>query len=141
MEKYAELISILLQHSQRFLDFWNYQIVISLATLGFVFSNPAVISIRSIRLFITAIFLMMAVITVFFLSVHQEREDKMYAAIQSHRVCPLVGPYPRRLVLAGQLQQVNDGRRRQGQESCQEQRRRQIAQEERRAEKGKDAGA
>jgi len=84
MEKYAALISILLQHSQRFLDFWNYQILISLATLGFVFSNPLVISKRSMRLFITAIFLVMAVFTVFFLSVHQRREVKMYAAIQSH---------------------------------------------------------
>jgi len=25
MEKFAELISILLQHSQRFLNFWNFQ--------------------------------------------------------------------------------------------------------------------
>ncbi len=84
MEKYAELISILLQHSQRFLDFWNYQIVISLASLGFIFSNPKVMAKRSIRWFITAIFLMMAVVTVAFLSVHEKREEKMYAAIQSH---------------------------------------------------------
>ena len=86
MEKYAELISIMLQHSQRFLDFWNYQIVISLAAFGFIFSSPAVISKRSIRMFITAIFLMVAIITVFFLSIHQRREEKMYAAIQSHIV-------------------------------------------------------
>ena len=84
MEKYAELISILLQHSQRFLDFWNYQIVISLATFGFIFSNQAVIAKRSTQVFITAIFLLMAVITVVFLSVHQRREERMYAAIQSH---------------------------------------------------------
>ena len=84
MEKYAELISILLQHSQRFLDFWNYQIVISLATLGFIFSNPMAIAKRSIRWFITAIFVMMAIVTVSFLSVHERRQEKMYAAIQSH---------------------------------------------------------
>ena len=84
MEKYAELISILLQHSQRFLDFWNFQIVITLAALGFIFSTPSVLSRRSIRVFITVIFLFIAVFTSLFLSVHQGREERLYAAIQSH---------------------------------------------------------
>ena len=84
MEKYAELISILLQHSQRFLDFWNYQIVISLGTLGFIFSNQAVLAKRSTQFFITAVLLSMAAITVYFLSVHQTREERMFAAIRSH---------------------------------------------------------
>jgi hypothetical protein len=84
MDRYSQMISILIQHSQRFLDFWNYQIVISLAALGFIFSNPGMMSRRSVRLFISATFLMMAVFTVYFLYVNERREEKMFAAIQSH---------------------------------------------------------
>ena len=35
MEKFGELIAILLEHSQRFIDFWNLQLVIALGVLGF----------------------------------------------------------------------------------------------------------
>ena len=34
MEKFGELISVLLEHSQRFIDFWNLQLVISSACWG-----------------------------------------------------------------------------------------------------------
>ena len=84
MEKYAELISILLQHSQRFLDFWNIQILVSLAVLGFVFSNLEIVAKRPVRILITLVFVFLAAFSVFSLSAHQQREEKMYAAIQYH---------------------------------------------------------
>lgn len=83
MEKYAELISILLQHSQRFLDFWNFQIVVSLAVLGFIFADPKAMSRLRVRLGITALFLFIAVFTVYTLSTYQRREEALYAAIRA----------------------------------------------------------
>jgi hypothetical protein len=84
MEKYAELISILLQHSQRFLDFWNVQILVALAVLGFVFSNLELVAKRPVRMIITLVFVFIAAFSVFSLSAHQQREEKLYAAIQYH---------------------------------------------------------
>ena len=83
MEKFAELISILLQHSQRFFDIWNFQILISLAVLGFVLSNQELVSKRLVRLTITLIFLLIAVFSVYTLSVHNEREVFLWKAIES----------------------------------------------------------
>ena len=83
MEKFAELINVLLQHSQRFLDFWNLQIIISLAVLGFVFSNQEVASRRFVRVTLTLVFLFIAIFSVYSLSVHQNREEKLFAALES----------------------------------------------------------
>jgi uncharacterized membrane protein YeiB len=83
MEKFAELISILLQHSQRFFDIWNFQILVSLAVLGFVLSNQELISKGRIRVLITVIFLLIAIFSVFTLSVHNQREVKLWTAIES----------------------------------------------------------
>ena len=92
MEKYAELISILLQHSQRFLDFWNFQIVISLATLGFLFSNPSVMARRWLRLFLSLLFIGIAAFSIFSLSVHQQREELLWNALET-RVSSEAGQY------------------------------------------------
>jgi hypothetical protein len=83
MEKFGELISILLQHSQRFLDFWNFQIIIILAVLGFAFSNQEVMAKRSIRFLISLVFIFIAGFSAFSLSVHQGREEKLWTAIES----------------------------------------------------------
>jgi hypothetical protein len=83
MEKFAELINVLLQHSQRFLDFWNLQIVIAVAILGFVFSKPEVASRQFVRVTVTIIFVFIAIFSLFSLSVHQNREEKLYAALES----------------------------------------------------------
>ena len=83
MEKFAELINVLLQHSQRFLDIWNLQIIVVLAVLGFVFSNPEVATRRFVRVTVTLIFLFIAMFSVFSLSAHQNREEKLYAALES----------------------------------------------------------
>lgn len=83
MEKYTDLITILLQHSQRFLDFWNFQIIVSLAVLGFVFAEPMAMARRRVRFGITALFLLIAVFTVFSLSTHQRREEALYQVIET----------------------------------------------------------
>lgn len=83
MEKFAELISILLQHSERFFEFWNLQLLVSLAVLGFIFSEPKVAAKRFIRSTITGVFLLIAVFTIYSLYPHQQREEKLYKAIES----------------------------------------------------------
>ena len=83
MENYASLIAILLQHSQRFLDFWNLHIVISLAMIGFLFSNPAPMIRRPLRLFVSLIFIGIAAFSIFSLSVHQQREELLWIALEA----------------------------------------------------------
>jgi len=83
MEKFGELISVLLEHSQRFFDFWNFQILVSLAVLGFVLSNEALVSKRRVRILITLVFALIAAYSVFSLSVHQRREENLWEAIES----------------------------------------------------------
>ncbi len=83
MEKYADLIGILLQHSQRFLDFWNLQLVVALAVLGFVFSNEAIASKRFNRIVLSFVFIFMASYSLFSLAAHQRREEKLYTAIEA----------------------------------------------------------
>jgi len=83
MEKFGELIAVLLEHSQRFFDFWNFQILVSLAVLGFVLSNERLISKRRVRILITLVFLLIAGYSVFSLSVHQRREENLWAALES----------------------------------------------------------
>jgi uncharacterized membrane protein YeiB len=83
MEKFGELIAVLLEHSQRFFDFWNFQILVSLAVLGFVLSNQELVSKRSVRILITLVFALIAGYSVFSLSVHQNREENLWAALES----------------------------------------------------------
>ena len=83
MEKLASLIAILLEHSQRFFDFWNFQIVVSLAVLGFALSNEGLVSKRRVRLLITLVFTVIAVYSVYSLSIHQQREEKLWAALET----------------------------------------------------------
>jgi hypothetical protein len=83
MEQYSGLISILLEHSQRFLDIWNFQILISLAVLGFVLSNQELMAKGRIRHLIAAIFLLIAIFSVFTLSVHNRREALLWNALET----------------------------------------------------------
>jgi uncharacterized membrane protein len=83
MENYASLIAILLQHSQRFLDFWNLHIVISLAMIGFLFSNPAAMIRRPLRFFVSLVFIGIAAFSIFSLSVHQQREELLWNALEA----------------------------------------------------------
>ena len=83
MEKFAELIAVLLEHSQRFIDFWNLQLVIALGVLGFALANPQIIAKAQVRILITAIFIAIAAFSVFSLSAHQERAELLWAALEA----------------------------------------------------------
>jgi hypothetical protein len=83
MEKFGELIGVLLEHSQRFIDFWNLQLVIALGVLGFSLANPQVVSKVRIRLLISAIFVAIAAFSVFSLSAHQERAEMLWTALEA----------------------------------------------------------
>ena len=83
MEKFAELIAVLLEHSQRFIDFWNLQLVIALGVLGFALANPQFIAKAQVRILITAIFIAIAAFSVFSLSAHQERAELLWAALEA----------------------------------------------------------
>jgi len=83
MEKYAELIAVLLEHSQKFIDFWNLQLVIALGVLGFSFANPQIISKLQVRLIISGIFIAIAAFSIFSLSAHQKRAEMLWTALEA----------------------------------------------------------
>lgn len=41
MESLAQLIEILLQHSQRLTDLWNFQLIVILGIVGFLLSHAS----------------------------------------------------------------------------------------------------
>ena len=84
MEKFSELISVLLEHSsQRFIDFWNLQLVIALGALGFSLANPEIVSRVRVRVLISLVFVLIAGFGLFSLSAHQERAEKLWAALEA----------------------------------------------------------
>jgi hypothetical protein len=83
MEKFSGLIAVLLEHSQRFFDIWNLQIVIALGVLGFSLTNQQIISKVRVRLLISAVFIAIAAFSVFSLSAHQRREEKLWNALEA----------------------------------------------------------
>jgi hypothetical protein len=83
MEKFADLIAVLLEHSQRFIDFWNLQLVIAIGVLGFSLANPQVVSKIRVRLLITGIFIAIAAFSVFSLSAHQERAELLWSVLEA----------------------------------------------------------
>ncbi len=92
MEKFAELISVLLEHSQRFFDIWNLQLVIALGVLGFVLANQQIVSKRRVRLLLSAVFIAIAAFSVFSLSAHQNREETLWTALEA-RVAAAPGEF------------------------------------------------
>ena len=82
MDKFSGLISVLLEHSQRFIDFWNLQLVIAIGVLGFALANPQIVARVRVRLLITGIFIAMAAFSVFSLSVHQNRAELLWIALE-----------------------------------------------------------
>ena len=83
MENFSGLIGVLLEHSQRFIDFWNLQLVIALGVLGFSLANPQVVSKARVRILVSAIFVAIALFSVFSLSAHQERAEKLWTALEA----------------------------------------------------------
>ena len=92
MEKFSGLISVLLEHSQRFIDFWNLQLVIALGVLGFALANPGIVAQRRVRVLISFVFIAIAAFSVFSLSSHQERAEKLWAAMEA-RVAAAPGEF------------------------------------------------
>lgn len=93
MEKFSGLITVLLEHSsQRFIDFWNLQLVIVLGTIGFSLANPEVVSKLRVRVLITFVFVLIAGFGLFSLSAHQERAEKLWTAIEA-RVATTPGEF------------------------------------------------
>jgi uncharacterized membrane protein len=92
MEQFSGLISILLEHSQRFIDFWNLQLVIALGVLGFALANPQVVAKARVRVLLSAIFIAIAAFSVFSLSAHQERAEKLWTVLEA-RVAATPGEF------------------------------------------------
>lgn len=83
MENFSGLIGVLLEHSQRFIDFWNLQLVVALGVLGFSLANQQVISKARVRILLSAVFVVIAVFSVFSLSAHQTRAEKLWTALEA----------------------------------------------------------
>jgi hypothetical protein len=83
MEQFTNSISLLLQHGQRFFEIWNFQIIIAVAAVGFIVSNEGLTAKNRVRVNITIVFVLIAIFSVYTLSVHHEREILLWNAIQS----------------------------------------------------------
>jgi len=84
MEKFSGLISVLLEHSsQRFIDFWNLQLVIVLGVIGFSLANTEIVSKLRVRVLISLVFVGIAAFGLFSLSAHQERAEKLWVALEA----------------------------------------------------------
>jgi hypothetical protein len=83
MEQYTNSISLLLQHGQRFFEIWNFQIIIAVAAVGFIMSHEGLTAKDRVRIHITVVFLLIAIFSVYVLSIHHAREVLMWNAIQS----------------------------------------------------------
>ena len=84
MEIFSGLITVLQEHSsQRFIDFWNLQLVIALGALGFSLANPHIVARARVRLLISSVFIAIAAFSVISLSSHQERAEKLWAALEA----------------------------------------------------------
>ena len=86
MEQYSNLISLLLQHGQRFFEIWNFQIIIAVAAIGFIMSREGFASKDRVRVHITIVFLMIAIFSVYTESIHHQRETLLWNALQARVV-------------------------------------------------------
>lgn len=83
MQAYAELIAILQGHAQRYFEIWNFQIVVAVAVVSFVMTRQGLAAKDRVRMNITVVFLLMAVFSVYTLSIHHNHETLLWNAIQS----------------------------------------------------------
>jgi hypothetical protein len=83
MERYTNSIALLLQHGGRFFEIWNFQIIIAVAAVGFIMSHEGLTAKNRVRVHITVLFLLIAIFSVYVLSIHHGREVLMWNAIQS----------------------------------------------------------
>lgn len=92
MEIFTGLINILLQHSQRFFEIWNFQIIVAVAVIGFVMSNEGLVAKDRVRIHITIVFLMIAIFSVYTESLHHQRETFLWNALEA-RVAAAPGQF------------------------------------------------
>jgi hypothetical protein len=83
MEQYSNLISLLLQHGQRFFEIWNFQIIVAAAAIGFIMSREGLVSNDRVRVHITIVFLMIAIFSVYTESIHHQRETLLWQALEA----------------------------------------------------------
>ena len=83
MEQYTNSIALLLQHGQRFFEIWNFQLILAVAAVGFIMSHEGLTARDRVRINITVVFVLIAIFSVYTLSVHHERELLLWNAIQS----------------------------------------------------------
>jgi|SRR5215211_5225737 len=83
MEQYTNSIALLLQHGQRFFEIWNFQIILAVAAVGFIMSNEGLTAKSRVRVNITVVFALIAMFSVYTLSIHHERESLLWDAIES----------------------------------------------------------
>ena len=83
MEQYTNSIALLLQHGGRFFEIWNFQIIIAVAAVGFIMSHEGLTAKDRVRVHITVVFLLIAIFSVYVLSIHHGREVLIWNAIQS----------------------------------------------------------
>ena len=83
MGQYTNSIALLLQHGERFFEIWNFQIIIAVAAVGFIMSHEGLTARDRVRVNITIVFMLIAIFSVYTLSVHHEREILLWNAIQS----------------------------------------------------------
>src|SRR5215208_6969143 len=83
MEQYTNSIALLLQHGGRFFEIWHFQILIAVAAVGFIMSHEGLTAKDRVRVHITIVFLLIAVFSVYVLSIHHGREILMRNAIES----------------------------------------------------------
>ena len=83
MEQFTNSISLLLHHAERFFEIWNFQIIIAVTAVGFILSHEGLTARSRVRVNITIVFLLIAIFSVYTLSVHHERETLLWNAIQS----------------------------------------------------------
>jgi uncharacterized membrane protein len=81
MESLAQLIGILLEHSQRLTDLWNFQIIVILGIVGFLLSHASLVTNR-FKLFLATIFIVFALTSLVSLQTFQEREEQMWLIIK-----------------------------------------------------------
>jgi hypothetical protein len=92
MEQFAGLISILLQHGQRFFEIWNFQVIIAVAVIGFVMSHEGLTAKDRVRVNITIVFLMIAIFSVYTESIHHQRETLLWNSLEA-RVAATPGQF------------------------------------------------
>ena len=84
MENLSGLISILLEHSQRFFEIMNFQIIIAITVIGFVMSNEGLTARDRVRVNITVVFVLLAIFSVYTESIHHQREILLWNALEAN---------------------------------------------------------